>query len=150
MRPRTSIEDPARSLRLRRDERGSAATEITLITPLLIVMLLFVALCGRYAIARGRIDGAARDGARAAAVTRDPGDADAAARAKVDANLNGGGLPCDSVTVDVDTSDFRAGGTVRVRLVCAVKTSDLSLLGIGPRTMTSTSLAVIDVFRGIS
>jgi len=140
---------PSGSARIRADERGAAATEITLIAPLLIVLLLFVALCGRYALARGRIDSAARDGARAAALTREAGAADAAARSSVDANLNAGGLPCDSVAVDVDTSDFRAGGTVGVRLVCSVKTSDLSLLGIGPRTMTSSSLAVIDVYRGI-
>jgi Flp pilus assembly protein TadG len=133
----------------RRDERGGAATEIVLMTPVLLLLLLFVALCGRYAVARGQIDGAARDSARAAALTRSAGDAEAAAQASADADLASTGLPCDSITTEVDASDFRPGGTVRVRLVCEVQTSDLGLLGVGPRTMTASSVAVVDLFRGV-
>ncbi len=136
--------------RCRRDERGGAAAEIVLITPILLLLLLFVALCGRYVVARGQVEGAARDSARAAALTRSDVDAQAAAQAAADADLASTGLPCDSISTSVDTSDFRPGGTVSVQLVCSVKTSDLGLLGVGPRTMTASSVSVIDVYRGTS
>ena len=141
---------PAVWARCERDERGGVAAEIVLMTPVLLLLLLLVALCGRYVVARGQIDGAARDSARAAALTRSEADAQAAAQISANADLTGTGLPCDSVSTSVDTSDFRPGGTVSVRLVCSVKTSDLGLLGVGPRTMTAGSIAVVDVFRGTS
>lgn len=131
-----------------RDEHGAAATEIVLITPVLLLLLLFVALCGRYAVARGELDGAARDSARAASLTRTEGDARSAAQATADAGISAG-LPCDSISTEIDTAEFRAGGTVTVRLICSVKTSDLGLLGVGPRTMTASATDVVDEFRGI-
>ena len=51
-----------RSLRLRQwgtNESGAVATELVLLTPLLIVMLLFVVALGRLAGARLDVDGAA-------------------------------------------------------------------------------------------
>ncbi len=45
-------------------ERGSASVELVLMTPVLIVLLLFVVALGRLAAARGEVDAAARDVAR--------------------------------------------------------------------------------------
>lgn len=132
-----------------RGERGSAATELVLAAPLLIVLLLFVAFGGRLVMARGEIDAAARDAARAASIARDRVDAEAAARTAATAATAGRTVPCNRLAVAVDTGSFRAGGTVSVALTCNLKLSDLALFGIpGSRTLTARSTAPVDVYRG--
>ena len=133
-----------------RGEAGSAPLELTLVTVPVLALVLFVVLAGRLVQARGTLDGAARDGARAAATARLATDAEAAAQAVVMANIADAGLACDSTDVEIDTTNFRAGGTVGVRLACAVRISDLGPLPVPARTIVSRSVAVVDVYRGTS
>ena len=44
------------------DERGSASVELVLLTPLFVILLLFVVAAGRLAVARNQIGEAARAG----------------------------------------------------------------------------------------
>lgn len=140
-----------RSSSAERDQAGSAPLELVLVTVPMLALILFVVLAGRIVSARGTLDGAARDGARAAATARIASDAEAAGRAAVMANIASAGLPCDATDVEVDTANFRAGGTVAVRLSCAVRVGDLGPLPLpGTRSIVSRSVAVVDVFRGAS
>lgn len=123
--------------------------ELVLITVPVLVLILFVVLIGRFVQARGTLDGAARDGARAAATARIASDAKGAAEAAVMANIADAGLPCDGTDVQIDTTNFTAGGTVAVQLSCAVRVGDLGPLPVpGTKTIVSRSVAVVDVFRG--
>lgn len=70
---------------LRRDERGSTAAELTLLTPLLILLLLFVVFCGRLADTKLRINDVAHQAARAATLARTPSQATANAQATASA-----------------------------------------------------------------
>jgi Flp pilus assembly protein TadG len=134
-----------------RGQLGSASVELVLITPVLVMFVLLVAMGGRMAQSRGHIDVAARDAARAASIERSPAAARAQGQASAAATLGQVGVPCQSVGVAVDTSDFRPGGTVAVEVSCAVRLSDLGLLGIpATRTMTSRSVAPVDVHRGVT
>ena len=65
--------------RLKREETGSVVAELVLLTPLLILVLLFVVALGRLAGARIDVDGAAAQAARAASIARDPATATAMA-----------------------------------------------------------------------
>lgn len=131
-----------------RDERGAAATELVLVTPLLIVLLLFVVLAGRLALTRTDISGAARDAARAASIERTAGAARDAAQRSAESNLVRQGTRCDSLQVDTDTTRFRSGGSVRVEISCTIPLGDLSLLAIpGSKTMTGGATEVIDTYR---
>ncbi len=133
------------------DERGSAALEITLIAPLLVLMLLFVLGLGRVASARGEVDGAAQDAARAASIARSPGTAVADAHAAAAATLEGRSVTCHGLDVAVDTGDFRPGGTVTVTVGCSVPLSDLGPIGFGAtKQLHGHAVAVVDVFRGVS
>ena len=67
-----NILDLWRRSRLRRDESGSVTAELVLLTPLLILLLLFVVALGRLAGARLEVDGAAAQAARAASIAREP------------------------------------------------------------------------------
>ncbi len=53
-------------------ERGSAAVELVLATPVLVALMLLAVAGGRLASARGEVDAAARDAARAASIGRTP------------------------------------------------------------------------------
>lgn len=130
-------------------ERGSIATEVVLVTPLLIVLLLFVAFGGRLVMADGDVDSAARDAARAASLARSPSAAYAAAQVAASAAVGDGTAPCRHLAVDVDTGGFSAGGSVTVAVTCDVELADLGLLGVpATRALTGSATAPIDTYRG--
>lgn len=146
--------DPANGVRARirplgRDERGSAAMELTLLTPLLILLLLFVVLCGRLVDAKLRLNDVAHQAARAATLARAPAQAMADARATADTALASAGITCRSLTVSTNTEGLRPGSTVTVTVSCTVGLSDLTLLGVpGSRILESSFSSPVDVWRG--
>jgi len=122
----------------RRDHRGSVSAELALVTPLLLLLLVFVVMLGRLAEGRLQVDDAARPGR--------PGGHNGGRRRQ---RLLGGpasrprpdwppnGVTCSTLTVATDTSDFVPGGVVRVAVTCTVSMAGLSLLapaGIGDPT----------------
>lgn len=135
----------------RRDDRGAATTELVLLTPVLIIMLLFVVALGRIASTRQDVDAAARDAARAAANARSPAAARTDGTAAAEASLTEQGITCRDLTVNLDTAAFRAGGTVTAAVSCTVDLADLTSLSIpASRTITATFTAPIDQYRGTS
>lgn len=134
-----------------RGDRGAATTELVLLTPVLVLMLLFVVALGRIASARADVDAAARDAARAAANARSPlaarSDGEQAARAE----LTDGGVTCRQLTVDISTADFRPGGTTTATVACAVDLGDLGALRLpASRTITASFIAPVDLYRGVT
>jgi Flp pilus assembly protein TadG len=131
-------------------ERGAAATELVLIAPVLISMLLLVALGGRPLLAGGDVEGASRDAARAASLERDRGAAVAAARKAAEASLADRGITCVRLEAPLaPTTNFRPGGTVTVDVSCDVSLASLSLIRVpGRQTVSATATEVIDVYRG--
>ena len=131
-------------------DRGSAAVELTLLTPLLILILLFVVSCGRLVQAQLRLSDAAHSAARAASLARDPASATRAATAVVHAALPGGGATCEQADVAVNTGAFVPGGTVTVTVTCSVEFGDLTGLNLpaGDRTQSTSFTSVIDTYRG--
>lgn len=132
------------------DERGVAVLELVLLVPAFLLLVYVVVGLGRLGLAREDIDAAARDAARAGSMARTVGDAEAAAGAAAYDALAARDLTCAGLTVSVDTSEFRAGGWVRVDLSCTISLSDLSGIWTpGTRTMEARGLAVVDSFRRI-
>lgn len=132
-----------------RDERGSAAIELVLVTPLLLLFAMVAVGFGRLADARLQVNDAASQAARAASIARDPGTASAAARRVAVASLAGHHLTCLPVSVTVDTSAFHPGGAVTARITCTVALSDLSPFPVpGAKTVQAAATSPIDVFRG--
>ncbi|MCE7007090.1 pilus assembly protein [Kibdelosporangium philippinense] len=131
------------------DERGSAAAELTVLTPLLIVSLLFVVFCGRLAETALRITDVAHQAARAASLARTPSQATASARSTADAALASAGITCQSLSVSTDTQGLRPGSSVTVTVSCSVGLSDLALLGVpGSRRFEATFTSPVDLYRG--
>jgi Flp pilus assembly protein TadG len=129
-------------------EAGSVATELVLLTPLLLLMLLFVVALGRTVSARLEVDGAAAQAARAASIARDPATATAMARQAATTALSSDGVTCAGLTVTTDTADFAPGGQVQVTVTCHVDLANLIGLRLpASQAISSTATSVIDVYR---
>ena len=113
------------------DDRGQAAVEFAIALPIVVIAMLAIAQVGVAVRNEVAVELAAREGARAAAVTADQSAAGAAARRAVD-------LPMD-VTVSVDAT------TVTVT-VTYVDPTDIAIIGaaIGPVTHTATATMAIE------
>ncbi|MGH3629195.1 MAG: TadE/TadG family type IV pilus assembly protein [Acidimicrobiales bacterium] len=140
-----------RPRRLQRDEAGSVTAELVLLTPLLILLLLFVVALGRLSGARLDVDGAAAQAARAASIAQDPTTASAMAQQTVTAALGSEHVTCGQLTVSTNTAQFAPGGSVAVTVTCVVGLSDLTGLRLpASESVTSTATSVIDVYRSVS
>lgn len=132
------------------DERGSAAVELVLVTPLLIGLLLFVVALGRLAGANGEVQAASRDAARAAANTRSPHAAHQAAITAATATLQDRGVECRELSVSVDAREFRADGFVSATVSCTVDLSGVTTIGFPvSKTLDATFVSPIDRYRGV-
>lgn len=132
-----------------RDDRGTVTTELVLLVPVFILLLLLVAFAGRVARAQTSVRLAADQAARAASLRQAPAAARADARAVALATLDDSPVSCTAPSVVVDTSALRPAGQVRVTVWCTADLSDLGLLGVpGRRTFSASSVEVVDARRG--
>ncbi len=133
------------------DESGAVATELVLLTPLLILLLLFVVALGRLAGARLEVDGAAAQAARAASIARDPAIATAMATQTAAAALGSDHVTCAHLTVATDIAAFAPGGQVTVTVTCTVDLADLTGLRLPPaESISSSATSVVDTYRQAS
>jgi Flp pilus assembly protein TadG len=133
------------------DERGTAAVELVLLTPALLVLLLFVVCVGRLAQAREDVQAAAQDAARAASIARGPDSATSDGQAAAAQRLRAGGVTCRSLEVRLDTAQFRPGGSVAATVTCTVELGDLGLLRVpASKAITTTFTEPVDTYVGVT
>ncbi|MGL5826823.1 MAG: TadE family protein [Nocardioides sp.] len=133
----------------RRGEHGTAAIELTLLAPAIMVILLFVVGLGRMAHARQQIEAVAADSARAASLERNTSQSANAAQNAAQSSLGDAGVSCTNLEVNVDLSSYQPGGRVTVNVSCKTKLSDIAMAGFpGSRTFTATSSVPIETYRG--
>jgi Flp pilus assembly protein TadG len=127
-------------------ERGSVTVELVILTPLLMMLVLFGIYAGRASEAVIQVRHAADQAARAASKgsrTRIQSTAvQIAERA-----LKNSGTSCTEIVVN--TSLIRKGEdyAVLVKVDCTIKNNDLSILGVRPRIVSASSSEVIDRWR---
>lgn len=132
-----------------RRDRGSVAVETAVIAPALVVLVLLVVYAGRISHLDASVQRAASEASRAATLAGTPEGADQAATDAARANLERTSTPCADLTIEVDTTDFRPGGSVTATIRCGASMTDVALLGVpGTRTFIASSTEVIDRFRG--
>lgn len=134
-----------------RADRGSAATELTLLAPVLVMVLVLVAVVAHRVVdARLRLDSAAHQAARGASIERSAAGAERAADDLAASALGSAGPSCADLNVATDTSGFRAGGTVTVTVSCSVDLTGGLLLGVPGRTeVTAAATEPVDSFRSV-
>ena len=135
-----------------RDQRGSAAVEITMLVPALLATLGLLIAGGRVWFARTTVNEAAHAAARAASLARSAGEAAAAGRSAGAQSLATGGLRCSSTTVEVNTAAFGVPvgtpATVTATVGCRVGFGDLLLPGLpGSIDLQATGASALDTYR---
>jgi Flp pilus assembly protein TadG len=134
-------------------DRGSAALELVVLAPAILMLIGVVIAAGRTSSAQSAIEAAARDAARQASIAPDYAAAQADGQASALAALNSDGLACNPLSVNVHAGAFlttTAGqpGLVWATVSCTVPLSDLWVPGLpGSRTMTATFYSPLDEFR---
>jgi len=127
-------------------DRGSVATEMVLLTPLLIIMLMFVVHAGRAGQGINQLKHAADQGARAASLVSRPRMSSVAQQAVLD-DLSTSGLSCMSPRVVTTYARLSMSSSVTVTVSCQTSNEGLSLLGAHTVNMAATSTEVIDRYR---
>lgn len=130
-----------------RTDRGSTAIEMVLLTPVLVVLLLFVVHVGRTSEGVSELRHAADQGARAASLAA-RSRMSAAAVAAVRRDLAASGSSCEQPEVAVTLQSSGFSSSVRVDVRCRVSNVGLSLIGSRQLRLSATSTEVIDRFRG--
>jgi Flp pilus assembly protein TadG len=135
-----------------RDERGSAAVEITLLTPVLVLFVLALIFAGRLVLARQAVQTVAFDAARAASLARTQPEARTAAARIAAATLTNQQLRCATTEVVADTTGFTkpvgTPATVQVRVVCQVTIADLGMpIGGATVRVENSAVSPLDLYR---
>jgi Flp pilus assembly protein TadG len=137
--------------RLPADDTGSAALELAIATPAVLLVVLLIVVAGRTSTAHSQVQEAARDAARAASLQRSLPAAITAADTSTAATFTGQQVHCTALhtTTDGSFGPPGVGGFVHVVVSCQVPLSDLSLLSLpGSRTETADATSVLDTYRG--
>jgi Flp pilus assembly protein TadG len=130
-----------------RRDMGSTTAEMALLTPLLVMILLFVVLCGRLVAVQIDVDAAASAAARAASIARTRDAAQRNAEQAARATLAARRVACSNPSVAISGS-LAPGGAVTAQVTCRVGLHDLALLAVpGSRDVTSKATSPIDQWR---
>ncbi|MET9085518.1 TadE/TadG family type IV pilus assembly protein [Streptomyces sp. NPDC004237] len=129
-------------------DRGSAAVELVLVTPLLVVVMLTVVGLGRLSDARLVVADAAHQAARAASLARtEPHARSDAQRAAQDA-LHAARSACRHPQVTVDTGSLTPGGSTSATVTCTADLRNLTIIPMpGSVTVADTAHSPVDRYR---
>jgi Flp pilus assembly protein TadG len=135
-------------------DRGAASVELAILAPAMLLVFALLIVGGRVALASDAISGVAGTAARDASIARTPAQARQIATSSAVSALRAQGLQCEGTPqVDVDVSAFAAPpgqpASVRVKVTCVVRLSDIGLPGLpGSRTLHDDASSPLDPFRG--
>jgi len=115
-----------------RGERGTAAVELVLLAPVLVVLVAVVAAAGRMVETKSAILSVAREAARSGSEAPDAATAHDAALASAREVAAGLGLDPARLEVSLDPGGFRRGAPYAVSVSYQVPLADLPGLGLLP------------------
>ncbi len=136
---------------MRRRDRGNAALELVILTPIVMFLIGLVIAAGRTSVAQGSVNAAAREAARQASIAPNAASARQVASSTARAALRGDGLQCQPV-VAVDLSGFAVPvglpARVSATVTCTEPLADLLVPGVpGSRTLRATFTSPLDPYR---
>jgi Flp pilus assembly protein TadG len=130
-------------------ESGMSSIEVVLLTPLVFGFLMVLVCFGVLVDARGNIEGAAADAARAGSLQDNSADAKSDARSVVTADL--GSSRSDSTCTGgwslTYSSGFAPGDDYVVDISCVVSLKGLDWFSLGKQTISIKAASPIDTYR---
>jgi hypothetical protein len=130
-------------------DRGAVSLELVIVVPVLLMVLSLLLAHGRQAQVGNLLQAAARDGARAATLSRSFAQADARVGRILQETLSAGPASCrESSGWDLgDPGDFTAGRQVTLRVWCTRTLTDVGLPWPSA-VMTRSFTSPLDPYRG--
>jgi Flp pilus assembly protein TadG len=127
-------------------QSGSVTVEMVLLTPVLMLLILFGVYASRASESLVQVRHAADQAARSASkVSR--GRVQSVANDVANRTLNNSGTSCADFAVSTTVIDQGSNSAVRVKVECTIKTQGLALLGVSERRVSATSTEVLDRWR---
>ncbi|WP_323187299.1 MULTISPECIES: TadE/TadG family type IV pilus assembly protein [unclassified Streptomyces] len=140
---------PTRGSRYGRD-RGSAAVELVLVAPLLVLVMLVVVAVGLLVDARLVVSDAAHQAARAASLARTDTVARGSADRAASQALREAGAACTQPRVRLATGHLAPGATVTAHVSCTADLGRLTGTGLPGRVQVEgTAYSVVDTYRSL-
>ena len=135
-----------------RNERGTAAVELALLAPVLLVLVAVVSGAGRMGETKSAVLSVAREAARAAAEAPNPAAAHDVAIATAQQVAEGLGLDPARLSIVQDPHGFARGAPYEVSVSYQVSMADLPGLGLLPGSVTlgAEHAELIDTYRSRS
>ncbi len=135
-----------------RNERGTAAVELALLAPVLLVLVAVVSAAGRMVGTKSAVLSVAREAARAAAEAPNAAAAHDVAIATAHQVAEGLGLDPDRLSIVQDPHGFARGAPYEVSVSYQVSMADLPGLGLLPGSVTlgAEHAELIDTYRSRS
>lgn len=130
-------------------QRAQASIELALVLPALLLGLFVVTGAGMAARADAAVAGVAVEAARAGALVPSATGVDSAARERAQTMAASFQLDTQRLQVLVDTSDFRRGGQVRVRVQYDYPLSGIPLVGWATLPLAHEAVEPVDAFRSL-
>jgi len=124
-------------------QAGSAMIQAVIMTPVLVLVMMFAFGGGKLALAQIDIDGAAHAAVRAATIERTMGEAEAAAQA---AAATGTAAHCSGVAISVE-GDLTPGGVITAKLTCTVTGTGTGITLLDGRTLSAEASSPVDQWR---
>lgn len=129
-------------------DRGAAeALGLVLIFPVMLGLAALVLFLGRQVDTRSQVQAAADAAAQSAALQRSPDAALGAASRAATLMLTDATACAGGAHVAIDAGTWVRGGRVTVTVACSPATADLALIRPPTRTLTASSVALIDPNR---
>ena len=135
-----------------RSERGTAAVELALLAPVLVVLMALVTAAGRMVETKSAVLSVAREAARIAAEAPNAVAAHDAAIATAQQAAEGLGLDPARLSIVQDPHGFARGSPYEVSVSYQVSMADLPGLGLLPGSVTlgAEHAELIDTYRSRS
>lgn len=127
-------------------QRGSVTVEMVVLTPLLMILVLFGVYAGRASEALIQVRNAADQAARAAS-KGSRSQVQRTASQIADRALKISGTSCTKTNIETTIISQGEDSAVLVKVSCEIKSQDLSLLGTRPRVVSASSVEVFDRWR---
>lgn len=129
-----------------REQRGSMAVETVILTPVFVLLLIFVSYVSRVVVAQHELNRAADVAARAASQVRST-SMTSRGKESASSSIRENRSHCLNFSAEVSRRSIAEIIHVEVRTSCRVDVFGLSLLGIRSPELTATSTEVVDVYR---
>lgn len=116
----------------RRTESGSAAVEMVMVAPVMLLLIATIVAAGRIVSTKTSLESVAREAARVASMSSSPVSAELAARLRAEEVAEQLGLDKQLLRLEIQAGHFERGSSVTAQATYNMRLGDLPAFGLLP------------------